>query len=130
MVLRLGLQEDVRLVPFQASVDSVYRALDVVCSPSRGPEIGRPVLEGQAHGRPVVATGSATGGGLIRDGETGFLIPQRDPLALAASLHRLIRDGSLRRRVGLEAYAHAEANYALPRAAHRMMEVYSRALGN
>ena len=128
MIARLGLEHSVRLIPFRASVDDVYRALDVVCFPSRGPEIGRPVIEGQAYGRPVVTTGSRTGGGLIRDEHTGFLVPQGDPRALAATLGALIEDPALRRRVGSQARAHAQSLYALPHAAGKIHELYSRAV--
>jgi glycosyltransferase involved in cell wall biosynthesis len=53
-----------------------------------------------AHARPVVA--SAVGGltDLVVDGETGLLVPPRDPPALRAALERLLADRDLRRRLG------------------------------
>lgn len=128
MIAQLGLEESVRLVPFRAAVDDVYRALDVVCFPSRGPEVGRPVIEGQAYGLPVVTSGSRDGGGLIRDRQTGFLVPQKDPHALAGTLGELLEDADLRRRVGRNARAHAESQYALPHVAARVYELYSQVL--
>lgn len=128
MVDQLGLEDSVRHVPFQESVDRVYRALDLVCFPSRGPEIGRPVIEGQAYGLPVVTSGSTGGGGLIEDGKTGFLVPQQDPRALAATLERLIADPALRNRIGRNARVHAESRYSTRYSAAQINDLYSEAL--
>ena len=41
---------------------------------------------------PVVATDVCGVGEVIRDGETGYLIPQRDPAALADAIRRMLSD--------------------------------------
>jgi glycosyltransferase involved in cell wall biosynthesis len=75
------------------------RAAVVVC-PSRREGFGLACAEAMAHGRPVVA--SAVGGlqDLVADGETGILVPPRDPRALREALERLLADPELRRRLG------------------------------
>ena len=52
-----------------------------------------------ASGKPVIAT--AHGGPLeiVGDGETGLLVPPRDPAALADAIERLVRDPDLRARM-------------------------------
>lgn len=51
---------------------------------------------------PVIATTAvgAVAGGLVRDGETGLVVPPHDPPALAAAIRRLLADATLRRRLG------------------------------
>ncbi len=51
---------------------------------------------------PVVATDAvgAAAGGLVRDGETGLVVPAGDAPALAAALGRLLDDAALRERLG------------------------------
>jgi len=51
---------------------------------------------------PMVATSAvgAVAGGLVRDDETGLVVPPSDPAALAAAIDRLLRDSSLRARLG------------------------------
>jgi glycosyltransferase involved in cell wall biosynthesis len=75
------------------------RASVVVC-PSR--RDGLPVVcaEAMGHARPVVA--SAVGGlpDMVRDGETGLLVPPRDPAALRSAIDRLLADPELRRQLG------------------------------
>lgn len=124
----LGASGDVTVVPFQSDVAAVYRALDLVVFPSRGPEVGRPVLEGQAFGRAVVTTGSAGGAGCIRDGVTGVLATPGDPESLAAAIGELLADPERRREIGSAARRHAEQTYALPVIADRMLEIYRHAV--
>ena len=78
----------------------LYARAAVVACPSRREGFGVACLEAMAHGRPVVAT--AVGGlrDLVVDGETGLVVPPRDPGALRAALERLLGDPGLRRRLG------------------------------
>jgi len=78
----------------------LYARAAVVACPSRREGFGVACLEAMANGRPVVA--SAVGGlkDLVVDGETGLLVPPRDPKALRTALERLLGDAALRRRLG------------------------------
>ena len=58
------------------------------------------LMEAQAFGVPVLSTDVSGIPELVIDGETGLLVPQRDPQALAAALRRLLGDEALRRRLG------------------------------
>lgn len=127
LVAELGLERAVRFVPFTRDIAALYRASDVVVAPSRGPELGRPVLEASACGRAVVASGSIDGGGIVLPGETGYLVPRRSPDVLAAALERLLGDDDLRRRLGEHARTHAEASFDPRRNAEQAMKLYERA---
>jgi glycosyltransferase involved in cell wall biosynthesis len=60
------------------------------------------LMEAMAAGVPVVATRLSGIPELVRDGETGLLVPERDPEALAAAMERLARDAALRTRLAEE----------------------------
>jgi glycosyltransferase involved in cell wall biosynthesis len=77
-----------------------YRRAAVVVCPSRRDGFPVACAEAMAHGCAVVAT--AVGGlpDMIVDGETGLLVPPRDPRALRAAVDRLLGDPELRRRLG------------------------------
>jgi glycosyltransferase involved in cell wall biosynthesis len=81
-------------------LQGMYAHAAVVACPSRREGFGVACLEAMAHARPVVA--SAVGGlkDLVVDGETGLLVPPRDPQALRVALERLLGDRDLRRRLG------------------------------
>ncbi len=73
------------------------------------------LLEAMACARPAVCT--AVGGipEMISDGETGYLVPPKDPQQLAARLVKLLRDPLTARRMGRAARARVEAEFTLDR---------------
>jgi hypothetical protein len=79
---------------------------DVFVMPSvrdaRGNVDGLPivVLEAMAQAKPVVATAISGLPLAVRDGETGRLVPERDPAALATALVELLADPGMARRMG------------------------------
>jgi glycosyltransferase involved in cell wall biosynthesis len=76
-------------------------ATDIFVLPSTfGEGVPRAVLEAASCGVPVIATDVAGSREVVRDGETGFLVPVNDPEALADRIESLIMDASLRRRFG------------------------------
>jgi glycosyltransferase involved in cell wall biosynthesis len=103
LVRRLGLGGVVELcgqVTFEKLV-AFYAACDVFCLPSRQEGFGIVFLEAMAAGKPIVACRGTGADELIRSGEVGLLVPQRDPDALAAALLELLRNPERRRRLGL-----------------------------
>lgn len=90
----------------------LYARAAVVACPSRREGFGVACLEAMAHARPVVA--SAVGGlkDLVVDGETGLLVPPRDPAALRAALERLLGDRELRRHLGTAARKRAQERFS------------------
>ena len=66
---------------------------------------GLVVNEAFNQGLPVIATDAvgAAAGGLVRDGVTGFVVPERDAAALAAALRRVLGDRALRDALGARA---------------------------
>jgi glycosyltransferase involved in cell wall biosynthesis len=83
-----------------AELGRYFERAAVVSVPSRREGYGMVAREAMAYGRPVVATGVGGLADAIRDGETGLLVPPRDPVALREALVRLLGDEPLRRRLG------------------------------
>jgi 2-deoxystreptamine N-acetyl-D-glucosaminyltransferase/2-deoxystreptamine glucosyltransferase len=108
------------------AIPAVLAALDVLVLPSAYEEMGSILVEAMAAGLPVVAT--AVGGipEVVRDGETGVLVPPADVAALAEALDRLVADPGLRARLSDGARARAGA-YSWPRLAEQVADVYRRA---
>ncbi len=67
------------------------------------------VLEAMAAGRPVVASDVAGLPLAVADGETGLLVPERDPAALAAAVGALLADPERARRLGAAGRRRVEA---------------------
>lgn len=99
--------------PHEAMAD-LHRSADVFCLPSWWEAMPLSVLEAMATGAPVVATAVGDVPRVVRSGETGLLVPPRDPAALADALEELLTDRDKRRDWGhrarqLVTEAHSEA---------------------
>ena len=116
-----------RLLGFRDDVDTVLGAADAVAVPSRRPDpFPNSALEAAAAGLPVVA---AAHGGLeeiVRDGETGLLVPPGDAAALAGALRRLAADEGLRTRLGEAAGRDAAERFSPARTIAELEAVYER----
>jgi glycosyltransferase involved in cell wall biosynthesis len=84
---------------------------------------GLAFLEAMAFGLPVVATSIGAIPEIVVDGETGVLVPPRDPAALAAACVSLLGDPARARRLGEAGRARAAERFGWDRAAARMLEV-------
>ena len=71
---------------------ALLAACDMLVCPSRHEPLGNVVIEAWAHRRPVVAAASQGPRQLLRDGETGLLVPVEDADALARAMSALAAD--------------------------------------
>jgi glycosyltransferase involved in cell wall biosynthesis len=101
-----------------------YSAADVFVTTPWYEPFGITPVEAAACGTPVV--GAAVGGvkTTVKDGETGCLVPPRDPDALAGALARLYHDPTLLRQMGRAAVRRANTLYTWERVAVAVAGVY------
>ena len=90
---------------------------------------GMVLVEAMLSGLPVVATRSGGIPDIISDGETGFLVPERDADALAGAVARVLGDQQLAERIGRRAAEEVARRFAPEAIARRFDEVYVRATG-
>jgi D-inositol-3-phosphate glycosyltransferase len=123
----LGLREAVRFVGAQPqeALRDYYVAADVTVLPSYYESFGMVALEAMACGSPVI--GSRVGGlaTTVRDGVTGFLVPDGDAAALAERLDAVLADPDLRFRLGREGVQWA-ARHRWPCVAEAVCREYAR----
>jgi glycosyltransferase involved in cell wall biosynthesis len=127
LVAELALADRVSFLPYSERLEQIYAALDVVAFPNRGTGLGRPVLEAAAYGKPVVASGSAAGGGVLVPEATGILVPSAAD-TLADALRRLVKDPDLRRRLGAAGRAHVLEATSPDAGAHAVARLYETLL--
>jgi colanic acid/amylovoran biosynthesis glycosyltransferase len=84
-------------------------------------------MEAQAVGTPVVCTDADGLRENVVDGVTGFVVPRREPSALAAALTRL-RDRELRDRMGAAARAHVRERFDPERQMDAFVALYEDVL--
>lgn len=96
---RALLGDRVRFAGRRADVAEVLRALDILVNASDAEPFGRSVLEAQASGVAVVVNDSGGTTEFVTHRQTGLVVEQDDPVALARAISELCADHELRRRL-------------------------------
>jgi D-inositol-3-phosphate glycosyltransferase len=91
--------------------------------PSRYESFGLAALEAMACGTPVVASDVGGLSFLVRDGETGFLVPEGNAALFAEKISLLLRNPKLRNEMGKRGVAEAQ-QYAWTNIAARIVDLY------
>lgn len=125
-----GLEGQVRIVDHCDDMPAAYMLATVVVSASTDPEgFGRIPVEAQAMGRPIIATDHGGAQETIKRGETGWLIPHSDPLALSKALgEALSLDANQRAILATRSMAHIAAHFTKEQMAHDTLNIYGELL--
>jgi len=124
-ICRLGLQGTIILAGLHENPAAVLRAFDAAVVPSRREAFGIAALEAMRMRVPVVV--SPVGGlpELIRDGETGIVLPRLDAESVAAAIQKLASDEALRNRLANNAFEYA-GKFDGDGAVKQVVEIYQR----
>ena len=126
LIESLGLRDRVRLRGTVSDVPAFLGSLDVavLCSLSEGSP--NAIMEYMAAGLPTVATDVGGNGELVEHEVTGVVVPSNDVERLAEAINRLLRDHTLRARLGATARQRAFAEYSVELQARRYEDFYQR----
>lgn len=126
---QLPVRERIHFEDYQADPRSYLRAADVFVLASRRESFGLVLLEARAEGCAIVGTKVDGIPELLDDGRAGLLTPVGDPVALAAQLHRLLEDETLRHELQQRAQQDLQ-RFTTASMAARMYDVYVELLRN
>ena len=123
------LDQRIFLMGERSDLPRITAALDIACSSSAwGEGFSNAIGEAMACGVPCVVTDIGDSGFII--GDTGLLVPPRNPQALADAISRLIVAGADRRQqLGAAARLKVEKEFSLASITCRFAELYSVRLG-
>jgi glycosyltransferase involved in cell wall biosynthesis len=126
--LRVG--GELLIVDPGSRVSQLAPALDLfwLTSEPRSEGVPTTVEEAMALAIPVVAANVGGVGEIVENGETGFLVPPRDPEALVAATEPLLNDAARRRRMGEAARARAVTEFTVDRCADAHAIAFDRAI--
>ncbi len=114
-------------VPYDG-IGSLFRAASVVALPYIGGSNSGVLHTAYAYGRPVVATSVGGLPEVVDEGRSGFVVPPRDPDALAAAIVRVLREPGLAAAMGARALEKARTEHDPATAARLTLPVYEAAL--
>jgi glycosyltransferase involved in cell wall biosynthesis len=126
-----GLEGSVIFAGYRRDLPRFYRALDlkVLLAPGNDGTC-RAALEAMASGVPVLASRRGALPEIVRDGQTGRVVPADDPDALASAMVQLLNDHRGLAEMGRRARADAESRFTLERQAKEIEGLYRLAAGS
>jgi len=108
----------------RTDVAQILASLDILVHCADAEPFARVILEGMAMARPILAFADGGTPEAVLDGETGLLVPPSDIAALAQGIEHLLHNEPLRRAMGEEARARAQAMFTLEHMARQVEAVY------
>jgi len=124
----LGLEDRVIVRENVMDVEDYLEAADLGLQTSENESFCLSILEAMFFGKPSVATRVGGIPEVVRDGESGLLVPFGDAEALARGVERLVRDAKLRGALGEAALARARQEFSAEAIVPQYEELYRRAL--
>jgi len=114
---------------FTGAVDgaNAMAAFDLLALPSRYEALPYVLLEAAARGLPIVMTDTGGAGSVVRDGDNGFVVPQKDTEAFSARLLQLCQQAVLRERMGQSSIEVAR-EFSVDRMVLDTLDVYAECL--
>jgi glycosyltransferase involved in cell wall biosynthesis len=122
-----GIADRVLTIGFRSDMPDVLAAADIVADLSyEGLGITGTLREAMALGKPVIASAAGGNPELVVDGESGLLVPPRDPAATAAAVRRLLTEPVLATRLGRGGRARVESGFSSEVRLDRIEALYAR----
>jgi glycosyltransferase involved in cell wall biosynthesis len=100
LVRALGLEQHLSLLGRRSDMPEVYSAFDVFVLSSHDEGMSNAILEAMAMEKPVVATDVGGSGEVVRHGQSGLLVPPKDPEALAGAISEVLAQPARAREMG------------------------------
>ena len=124
-VASLGLTQSVIFLGEVRDTERVLNAMDVYVLSSTDEGMNLTLLEAMATGLPVIATGVGGNPEVVADGNTGMLVPARNPQRMAQAMHELLIKGDLRREFGLAGRQRVERQFSQANTLRKYRALYN-----
>ncbi|WP_234264214.1 glycosyltransferase family 4 protein [Hydrogenophaga sp. NFH-34] len=124
-----GLSEKITLHGRRNDVPVLLRGMHVGLMTSHAEAFGRTTVEYQLAGLPVIAAESGAGMELVKNGLNGYLIPPRQPQALALAMKEFCTHPERTIEMGREAQAFVRANFDSRHTTDMIFHMYKEILG-
>ena len=123
-----GVADKIRFLGRRDDAHRLIEAADLLVNPSDVEGLPVVILEAMQLRTPVIATDVGGVASVVIDHETGWLVPERDPDALASRIAALLDDPPMRKRVAGAAHSLVESEYGIGRMVADFEAIYERIL--
>jgi glycosyltransferase involved in cell wall biosynthesis len=125
----LQLEKHTHFLGWRSDASTLLRSLDIFLMPSLWEGFGLALLEAMGARLPAVASAVSALPEIIVHHETGYLVPPRNPEAIAQAVRLLLDDPLLGRYMGLNAEDRLETYFDVPQMANQTVQLYKQVLG-
>lgn len=129
LTFSLGIDGAISFLGYQREVAALMSISDVLVLSSLKEGFGNVLIEAMALAKPVVATRVGGVPEIVRNGETGVLVPPKAPERLAEALLYLLRNPEEGKKLGERGKAVVVQEFNIETMAHKIAEVYREVLG-
>lgn len=120
----LKLEDKVQFLGFRNDIPEILSGFDVFALSSLTEGISISLLEAMASGKPVVATNVGGNPEVVVNGETGLLVPPKDPAKMAEAIIKILSDKEMAKRMAEAGRKRAEEKFSLERMVKEYQELY------
>jgi len=124
IVRDLRLEDALTLLGRRSDMPEVYAAMDVFVLSSHDEGMSNAILEAMALEKPVVATDVGGTGEVVLHGQTGLLVPAKDPPALAAAIADILDQPERARAMGVLGRRVVEERFSAQSMVRQMEQLY------
>ncbi len=128
LIEELGLQNKIHLLGWTDDAAPIFAALDVFVSASHTEPFGLVIVEAMAAGCAVVATATDGAKEIIKDGDTGKLVPIANPTELSQMIIEILSDENLRQTLGEKAQLSVKEKFSIERMVAETKNIYREIL--
>ena len=119
----------IHVTGYRFDAPELIHASDILVQPSiSGEGLPRAVMEAMGYGTPVVITTAGGGKEVVDDGITGFIVPTKDPEAIATKVRRLFQDDELALKMSKNCIEKLRTDLSSQRTVTRYIEYFESLL--
>jgi glycosyltransferase involved in cell wall biosynthesis len=122
----LDLQENIFMLGSRNDIATILSCINVFLLPSLNEGFGMVLIEAMAARKPVIATNVGGIPEVVKDGETGILVPLKDPEAFSSAIIKLYNNPELSRRMGQAGYSRARNLFDIKTTVREFEDLYNK----
>jgi glycosyltransferase involved in cell wall biosynthesis len=119
-----GLREVTQFTGWRENAQRFMPACDIIAVPSRWEGFGLVTLEAMGWSRPIVASRASSLPEIIKEGETGLLVPPEDVQALADALETLLDNPDRAKQMGQAGYQRLVSDFSVEKMVCATLDLY------
>ncbi|MFO7984025.1 MAG: glycosyltransferase family 4 protein [Desulfuromonadales bacterium] len=125
LISKNSMHEHIHVTGYRHDVPSLITACDLLVQPSiSGEGLPRAVMESMGCGTPAVLTTAGGGKEVVENGETGFVVPTRDPGAIAKRVRELYNNPELLEKMGRKGRKKIASDLSCQRSSQRYLDYF------